>query len=151
MAKIKVHLFCTVDSSRSYIAEGVLRSAAGELFEASSASSKPAGCVHPNANEALKQIGIDISRYASKQIEHLLGTGIGTVISLFDDANDACPIFPGKVNRYHWGFEDPPKAAKKGESERGALRCLRDEIRKNFEAYASGSSARRFQKGASGC
>ena len=67
-----------------------------------------------------------------------LDSEINTVITVCDNANDACPNFPGKVNRYHWGFEDPPKAVKNGESEMDAFRRIRDEIRKVFEAYASG-------------
>ncbi len=120
------------------MAEGILRNAAGDLFEVSSAGSNPAGYVHPNAIEALNEIGIDISKHTSKHLDQFLDAGIDTVITVCDDANEACPIFPGNVNRYHWGFEDPPKAARKGESERDAFRRIRDEIRKVFEAYASG-------------
>jgi arsenate reductase (thioredoxin) len=138
MSKIKVLILCTGNSCRSHMAEGILRNAAGDLFEVSSAGSKPAGYVHPNAIEALKEIGIDISKHTSKHLDQFLNTGIDTVITVCDDANDACSIFPGKVNRYHWGFEDPPKAVKNGESEMDAFRRIRDEIRKVFEAYASG-------------
>ncbi len=120
------------------MAEGILRNAAGDLFEVSSAGSNPAGYVHPNAIEALDEIGIDISKHTSKHLDQFLDAGIDTVITVCDDANEACPIFPGNVNRYHWGFEDPPKATRKGESERDAFRRIRDEIRKVFEAYASG-------------
>ncbi len=120
------------------MAEGILRNTAGDLFEVSSAGSNPAGYVHSNAIEALKEIGIDISNHTSKHLDQFLDTGIDTVITVCDNANDSCPTFPGKVNRYHWSFEDPPKAAKEGESEMDAFRRIRDEIRKVFEAYASG-------------
>ena len=125
------------------MAEGILRNAAGDLFDVFSAGSNPAGYVHPTAIEVLKEIGIDISGHESKHLDQFLNAGMDTVITVCDDANEACPIFPGDVTRYHWGFEDPPKAAKNGESEMEAFQRIRDEIRKVFEAYASG-----FRQGA---
>jgi arsenate reductase len=120
------------------MAEGILRSAAPDLFEVHSAGSNPAGYVHPRAIEALAEIGIDLSAHESKHMDLFLDAGIDTVITVCDHADQACPAFPGKVNRYHWGFEDPPKAIRPGESEIDAFRRIRDEIRKVFEAYASG-------------
>ena len=120
------------------MAEGILRNAAGDLFEVHSAGSKPAGYVHPKAIEALAEIGIDISDHESKHLDPFLDAGIDTVITVCGNADQACPVFPGKVNRYHWGFEDPPKAVRPDETELDAFRRIRDEIRKVFEAYASG-------------
>lgn len=120
------------------MAEGILRNAAGDLFDIYSAGSNPAGYVHPRAIEVLKELDIDISAHTSKHLEQFLNVGIDTVITVCDDANEACPIFPGQVNRHHWGFEDPPKAQREGESELDAFRRIRDEIRKVFEAYAAG-------------
>lgn len=120
------------------MAEGILRHAAGDLFEVYSAGSKPAGYVHPSAIEVLKEIGIDISGHTSKHLDQYLNAGIDTVITVCGNANDACPLFPGKVTRHHYGFEDPPKAARPGESEIDAFRRIRDEIRMVFEAYADG-------------
>lgn len=125
------------------MAEGILQNAAGDLFDVFSAGSNPTGYVHPTAIEVLKEIGIDISGHESKHLDQFLNAGMDTVITVCDDANEACPIFPGDVTRYHWGFEDPPKAAKNGESEMEAFQRIRDEIRKVFEAYASG-----FRQGA---
>jgi arsenate reductase len=120
------------------MAEGVLRHAAGDLFEVFSAGSKPAGYVHPNAIAALRELGIDISTHTSKHLDQYLNVGIETVITVCGNANDACPIFPGKVLRYHWGFEDPPKTVRPGETEMDAFRRVRDEIKAVFEAYAAG-------------
>ena len=120
------------------MAEGILRHAAGDLFEVYSAGSKPAGYVHPSAIEALKELGIDISAHESKHLDQFLDAGITTVITVCDHANDACPMFPGQVQRIHWGFEDPPKAQREGESEMDAFRRIRDEIKRTFEAYAIG-------------
>lgn len=136
--KPKVLILCTGNSCRSHMAEGILRHVAGDLFEVHSAGSKPAGYVHPLAVEALREIGIDISGHESKHLDRFLDAGVQVVITVCDNANESCPVFPGKVSRHHWGFEDPPKAAREGESEMDAFRRIRDEIRKVFEAYAAG-------------
>ena len=120
------------------MAEGILRREANDMFDVYSAGSNPAGYVHPLAVEALKEIGIDISAHTSKHLDRFLDAGIDTVITVCDNANESCPVFPGKVNRYHWGFEDPPKAVRPGESELDAFRRIRDDIRKVFGAFVSG-------------
>ena len=88
--------------------------------------------------EALKELGIDASGHTSKHLDQFLNAGIDTVITVCDNANESCPVFPGEVNRYHWPFEDPPKAVREGESELDAFRRIRDEIRKVFGEYAAG-------------
>ncbi|MGF1483511.1 MAG: arsenate reductase ArsC [Opitutales bacterium] len=138
MSKEKVLILCTGNSCRSHMAEGILRTAAGDLMEVHSAGSNPAGYVHPKAIEALKELGLDISDHTSKHLNEFLDAGITTVITVCDNANESCPVFPGSITRYHWGFEDPPKAARPGETETEAFRRIRDEIRKVFEAYAGG-------------
>lgn len=120
------------------MAEGILREAAGDLLEVHSAGSNPAGYVHPEAIAALREIGIDISGHSSKHLNEFLDQQIDTVITVCGNADQACPTFPGQVNRHHWGFEDPPKAMRPGESEGEAFRRIRDQIRLVFEAYAAG-------------
>ncbi len=138
MNKPTVLILCTGNSCRSHMAEGILRHAAGDVFEVHSAGSKPAGYVHPNAIEALNEIDIDISGHRSKHVDAFLDAGIDIVITVCGNADQACPTFPGEVKRHHWGFEDPPKAAREGESEMDAFRRIRDQIRMVFEAYADG-------------
>lgn len=138
MKKPKVLILCTGNSCRSHMAEGILRAAAGDLFEVFSAGSKPAGYVHPRSIEALAEIDIDISSHTSKHLDQFLEAGIEIVITVCDHANESCPVFPGTVRRHHWGFEDPPKAMRPGESELDAFRRIRDQIRQVFEAFAAG-------------
>lgn len=138
MTKPKVLILCTGNSCRSHMAEGILRHIAGDLFEVFSAGSKPAGYVHPTAIEALREIDIDISEHTSKHLGQFMDAGVDTVITVCANADQDCPLFPGKVNRYHWGFEDPPKAVRAGESELDAFRRIRDEIYKVLDAYTSG-------------
>ncbi len=143
--KPKVLILCTGNSCRSHIAEGILRAAAGDLFEVFSAGSKPKGEVHPLAIEVLREIGIDASGHHSKHLDLYLDEGIHTVITVCGNADQACPTFPGQVNRYHWGFEDPPLAVREGEEEIDAFRRIRDQIKLVFEAYASGFREARLQ------
>ncbi|MBK1875559.1 arsenate reductase ArsC [Pelagicoccus mobilis] len=134
----KILILCTGNSCRSHMAEGILRNALGEGYEVHSAGAKPAGYVHPQAIEVMTELGIDMSGHSSKHLDQFLEAGIDTVITVCGNADQACPTFPGLVNRYHWGFEDPPHAQREGEELVDAFRRIRDEIKLVFEAYASG-------------
>jgi arsenate reductase len=138
MSKPAVLILCTGNSCRSHLAEGILRRAAGDLFEVHSAGSKPAGYVHPQAIEVMKEIGIDISGHSSKHINEFLDRPIDTVITVCGNADQACPMFPGQVHRYHWGFDDPAHAKGTEEEILAVFRHVRDQIKLVFEAYATG-------------
>ena len=120
------------------MAEGILHQAAGDLLEVHSAGSEPAGYVHPKAIAALNEIKIDISTHSSKHMDTFLDGEITTVITVCGNADQACPTFPGQINRYHWAFDDPAHAEGSEEEIMEAFRIVRDEIRLVFEAYASG-------------
>jgi arsenate reductase (thioredoxin) len=137
-AKPTVLILCTGNSCRSHLAEGLLRAAAGDLFEVTSAGSKPAGYVHPIAIEVMKEIGIDISGHRSKSMIEFMDRDIETVITVCGNADQACPIFPGQVNRHHWPFEDPAHATGSEAEVREVFRRVRNEIRRTFTAYADG-------------
>lgn len=136
--KPNVLILCTGNSCRSHMAEGILHAAAGNLVDVHSAGSKPAGFVHPKAIEVLEEIGIDISAHTSKHMDTFLDRQITTVITVCGNADQACPIYPGQVNRYHWDFDDPAHAKGSKEQVLAEFRRVRDEIRKVFEAYAAG-------------
>ena len=120
------------------MAEGILRNVAGDLFEVHSAGSQPAGYVHPKAITALEEIGIDISSHESKHMDQFLDRDIQTVITVCGNADQACPIYPGQLNRYHWGFDDPAKVEESESEIVNAFRRIRDQIKLVFEAYAHG-------------
>jgi arsenate reductase len=86
----------------------------------------------------MKEIGIDISQHRSKHLNEFLNQSVETVITVCGNADQACPMFPGQVNRYHWGFEDPAHATGSDEDKLAVFRRVRDEIRRVFEAYAAG-------------
>ncbi len=136
--KPTILILCTGNSCRSHMAEGILRAAAGDLLDVQSAGSKPAGYVHPLAIKALAEIGIDISAHHSKHMDEFLSQDVETVITVCGNADQACPMFPGQLNRHHWGFDDPAHATGTEDEQMAVFRRVRDEIRKVFEAYAAG-------------
>ncbi|MFZ5494272.1 MAG: arsenate reductase ArsC [Verrucomicrobiota bacterium] len=137
-SKPAILILCTGNSCRSHLAEGVLRAVAGDLFEVHSAGSKPAGYVHPLAIRVMQEIGIDITGHRSKSLHKFLQTPIETVITVCGNADQACPVFPGQVNRHHWPFDDPAHATGTEEEKLAVFRRVRDEIRRVFGAYADG-------------
>ena len=131
-------ILCTGNSCRSHLAEGLLRRALGDAWEVASAGSKPAGYVHPLAIRAMAESGIDISGHHSKHLDEFLNRQVETVITVCGNADQACPMFPGQVNRHHWGFDDPAHATGTEEEQMAVFRRVRDEIQRVFEAYAAG-------------
>lgn len=136
--KPTVLILCTGNSCRSHLAEGILRAVAGDFLDIQSAGSKPAGYVHPLAIAALKEIDIDISEHRSKSMTEFMDKKVETVITVCGNADQACPIFPGQVNRHHWPFEDPAHATGTDAEKLAMFRRVRDEIRRIFTAYAAG-------------
>ena len=141
--KPTILILCTGNSCRSHLAEGILRQVAGDLFDVHSAGSNPAGHVHPKAIVVMKEIGIDISGHTSKHMNEFLDRKIDTVITVCGRADQACPMFPGQVNRYHWGFDDPAHAMGTEEEILAVFRQVRDQIRLVFGAYAAGYRERK--------
>ena len=131
-------ILCTGNSCRSHLAEGILRAASHGLFDVASAGSKPAGHVHPLGIMAMSEIGIDISAHTSKHMDEFLDRDVETVITVCGNADQACPMYPGQINRHHWGFDDPAHATGTDEQKMAVFRRVRDEIKRVFEAYAQG-------------
>ena len=117
---------CVANSARSQMAEGIARSLAPRGVKVSSAGSSPAS-VHPQAIQALKEIGIDISCHRSKGLDSIDAGSVDAVITLC--AEEICPVFPGKAFRVHWGLPDPSAAIGTEESRLNAFRTVRDELR----------------------
>ncbi|MEP6671475.1 MAG: arsenate reductase ArsC [Chthoniobacter sp.] len=138
MDKPLVLILCTGNSCRSHLAEGILRAAVGDRLRVASAGSKPAGYVHPLAIKVMAEIGIDISSHHSKYLGEFLEQSVETVITVCGNADQACPMFPGQVNRHHWGFDDPAHATGTESEQLAVFRRVRDEIKRVFDAYAAG-------------
>ena len=124
--KKRVLILCTGNSARSQMAEGLLRHNAGDRFEVESAGTK-ASFVRPEAIAVLRELGIDISRHHSKNVNEFEGQDFDYVITVCDHARESCPVFFGRAKKLHHDFEDPA-AAEGSEAERLAVfRRVRDE------------------------
>ena len=104
--KKKVLFVCTGNSCRSQIAEGLLRDLSNAHYEVFSAGSHPSR-LHPASVAVMAEWGIDISNQTSDNIDEYLDKNIDIVISVCDNAKQACPTFPGNVTQIHWSIDDP--------------------------------------------
>ncbi len=125
--KVKILFLCTGNSARSQMAEGYLRHASGDRFDAMSAGIEPKG-LNPLAIEAMREIGIDISKQTSKDVVSLLGQHIPYVVTVCDNAKERCPIFPGTWKFLHWSLKDPAAAGGTRDEKLAEFRRIRDEI-----------------------
>jgi arsenate reductase (thioredoxin) len=127
--KKRVLILCTGNSARSQMAEGILRHEGGDRFEVESAGVTP-GTVRTEAVEAMREIGIDISSHRSKSAEEFTGQNFDYIITVCDHARETCPVFPGRAERIHQSFEDPPPPSVGTDDYRMTIfRRVRDEIR----------------------
>ena len=128
---------CTMNSVRSPMAAAILRHLAGRRLYVESAGVR-AGGSDAFAVAAMEEIGIDISGHHSKHMNDFLHKDIETVVTVCGDTDQACPMFPGQLNRHHWGFDDPAEATGTDDEKLAVFRRVRDEIRRVFTAYAEG-------------
>jgi arsenate reductase (thioredoxin) len=113
------------------MAEGLLRHLGGDRFVALSAGSDPAGYVHPLAVSAMAELGVDISKHASKHTNDFLppaGRAPDLIISVCSSAEKECPVFPAPVERLHWPFDDPAHVTGDNDEKLAEFRRVRDEI-----------------------
>lgn len=102
-----VLFLCTGNSARSQIAEALMNKKARGRFVAYSAGSRPAPRVNPFAIQALKEVGIDWAGHAPRSVDAFAGEKFDFVITVCDNAREACPVLPGHPVHAHWGMEDP--------------------------------------------
>jgi arsenate reductase len=125
--KKRVLFLCTHNSARSQMAEGLMNTLYGDRFEAYSAGTEPTE-VSPYAVAVMKELGIDISSQRPKSVKHFLGETFDYVITICDQAKEACPFFPGAKQRMHRGFEDPAHVQGTEAETFGRFRRVRDEL-----------------------
>ena len=128
----RVLFLCTHNSARSQMAEGLLRALYADRFEAFSAGTE-ATAVRPLAIQAMAEIGIDIAHQESKTLERYLADPFDVVITVCDDANEACPLFVGAKERWHWSFSDPSRAQGSESDRLDAYRRVRAAIQRRIE------------------
>jgi arsenate reductase len=117
------------------MAEGFLKHYGSDKFETESAGSKPSH-VNPTAIEVMKEVGVDISGHHSKHLREFEKMHFDYVITVCDNANESCPVFPTKTKRLHWPFPDPPHAKEVTPAVVEEFRHVRDLIHVKFKAFA---------------
>jgi arsenate reductase (thioredoxin) len=140
MPKLKVLFLCTGNSCRSQMAEGWARHLKDDIIEPYSAGTETHG-MNKIAIQVMKEAGVDIGRQHSKHVDELKNVLFDYVVTVCDNAREACPIFPGKTKIIHVGFNDPPRLAKTARNEAEALghfRRVRDEIWAFIETLPQG-------------
>lgn len=110
------------------MAEAFMNTLGSERFTAYSAGSNPSGYVHRFAIDTMREMGIDISKKKSKSLNIYLHESWDMVVTVCDDAKEACPFFPGGKRREHWGFEDPAEFEGTEEQKRAFFRKIALEI-----------------------
>lgn len=129
---MKILILCTGNSCRSQMAQGFLQSFDKRLL-IFSAGTEPAARINPIAVKVMKEAGINISKNKPRNVDQYLNEAWDYVITVCDNANESCPVFPGKVrNRIHMGFEDPSKITGTNEFILSEFRRIRDEIKNVF-------------------
>ena len=129
----KVLFLCTGNSARSQMAEDLLRYLAGDRFEVASAGVSPTQ-VRPEAIEVMGEVGIDISQQRSKAVDDV-DREFDYVITVCDNANEQCPVFPGRTNRLHWSFDDPASAQGDELARLAVFHRVRDEISERLRSF----------------
>ena len=129
--KQRVLFLCTHNSARSQMAEGLLRELGRDCFDAYSAGTE-ATRVRPLAIKAMGELDIDISGQESKTLDRYLDQPFDAVITVCDQANEACPVFFGAKHRHHWSFPDPSKATGTEAEQLQVYRDVRDAIRQRI-------------------
>ena len=125
---MRVLFLCTHNSSRSQMAEGLLRVRGDGAYDVFSAGTEPRA-VHPLAIKAMREIGIDISDHRAKSLEAFRDQPpMDLVVTVCDEAAEACPYFPNARQQVHWGFPDPSRVEGSEEERLAAFRHIRDLI-----------------------
>jgi arsenate reductase (thioredoxin) len=127
---------CVANSARSQMAEGLARKLFGSRVPVASAGSKPS-LVNPYAIEVMREVGVDLAAHRSKSVDTIEPSTVGTVVTLC--AEEVCPVFLGKVRRFHWPIPDPASAdpAMSRAAMLARFRAARDEIQAKLEANAA--------------
>ncbi len=143
---LRVLFLCTHNSSRSQMAEGLLRAQGGTAFEVFSAGIQPRS-VHPLAVRAMQEVGIDISAHTTKGIDTFDSQPpMDLVITVCDEAQEACPVFPRARKQVHWGFPDPSRVTGTEAERLAAFRYMRDLIALKIDQFLGRQPSRSLEQ-----
>lgn len=137
MSTTRVLILCTANSSRSQMAEGLLRHIAGDSLHVDSAGAQPS-VVNPLAIRAMAARGLDISAHRSKSVTEFFDEPFDYVVTVCDHAAESCPFFPGKAERIHWSFLDPAAVIGTEDERLASFVRVRDDLEATLKTwYAS--------------
>jgi arsenate reductase len=122
------------------MAEGFLRHIGGDVFEAVSAGTEP-GALNPLAVEVMAEEGVDISGQQAKSVDDFVQQQFDYVVTVCDDAKEACPFFPNVLHGLHWSFPDPSQVIGSREERLAVFREVRDGIRERVEQFVASTTA----------
>jgi len=125
--KKRILFICTHNSARSQMAEGFIRHFYNDRYDASSGGTEPSG-INPYAIKVMEEVGIDISSHESKSVKQFLDEKFDYVVTVCDQASEACPFFPGAKNTMHRGFQNPSPAKGTEKEIMEVFRGVRDVI-----------------------
>lgn len=135
--KTNVLFVCIHNSARSQMAEAWLQKLGGEQYEVHSAGLEQ-GKLNPLVVEVMQEVGIDITQKKANTVAQYLAGDLqfDYVITVCDAANgERCPLFPGKVQRLHWGFEDPSSLSGTADDKLKTTRLIRDQIKEKVQSF----------------
>jgi arsenate reductase len=133
---IRVLFVCTGNSARSLLAEALLRHHGGDRFEVHSAGTEPKG-VNPLTVRVLEESGLDASGLRSTSVDRYLGQRFDYVVTVCDQARQACPVFPGSHAALHWGYDDPAAVEGTEEERLAAFRTVFVQLGERIRQFAS--------------
>lgn len=142
--KPKVLFLCTGHPERSEMAEGFLRSFAGEIMTAVSAAVEPVA-LSPLAVDAMKEVGIDISHQPVTDIPSAFKERFAYAVGVGDESKERCPVFPFAFRLFRWSLEDPAAAQGSPEERLAVFRRVRNQIEFNVREFLGQVSADRRQ------
>jgi arsenate reductase (thioredoxin) len=143
---MRVLFLCTHNSSRSQMAEGLLRAQGGAVYDVFSAGTEPR-VVHPLAIKVMREIGIDVSDHRAKSLEAFRDQPpMDLVVTVCDEAAEACPYFPNARHQVHWGFPDPSRVEGSEEERLAAFRHIRDLIATRIRQFLGLQPATSLEK-----
>jgi arsenate reductase len=131
----RILVLCTGNSCRSIMAEALFRELGGDRVAVESAGSQPAGQVNPLTERVLDEAGIDHGWARSKSMTEFLDREFDHVLTVCDDAAEACPVFPGPARRTHWSIPDPAKASGTDEERLPIYRATLADLRGRIAAF----------------
>ena len=129
--KTRILVICQHNSGRSQIAEAYLNKFYGDAFVVESAGLEPGRAVNPLVAQVMAEDGIDLTGKKPRSVFELFKQGklYAHVITVCQDSENKCPIFPGITKRWHWPFPDPALVEGTEKEKLGEVRRIRDMIK----------------------